>query len=479
MKQTAEPAATTLLNTTVIGQPWHGDYRLGLGVDAVTGQLRARAVEPFEVQNEPQMSPTYVYSLIESESDVSSLVAGSVEGSYNMEGVTVGASTSFLDSLAVSELSVTLIAQMTINRSQYSLAPHDGYKLAVEPGHDFREKYGDYFVAGYRSASVLYVLYQCHFRTAEDRRQFSLKFSAEVPQVFTAKGSTEFESAAKSCNATISIRITAHGVDSGIPTPPSEEGWTAGNILNILLPWFDKSRSLQPLEAYLMHYRVIDPALSGEVPVSPLIFSKLAYLYDRFWLTRARWDTVPDFGRPLVEQRYKMLEKTIEAQQAALPDNPEEIEKLTAQTTELLGLFTAILNRQTFFSQVQAAVRTEPERNLRIDADKGTVRWCYGYDGSNLPGVTIASRGDHVAEDWKIGYREHTFNFRDTTKLIVGWDVVCNWTDGTGGDWEKRCDHIIGQNAGEIWVKSDYDRGYSWSIAWHYVDAIDYPTAIS
>src|SRR5918998_337597 len=105
------------LDPTYLGSSAH-PFR----VDPVTGQIRASAVEPFEVKDEPQMSPTYIYSLVQSESDISSMISGSAQGSYNMEGVTVSAGTSFLDALTVSELSVTLVAQVTVNRSQYSLA---------------------------------------------------------------------------------------------------------------------------------------------------------------------------------------------------------------------------------------------------------------------------------------------------------------------------------------------------------------------
>lgn len=45
-----------------------------------------------------------------------------------------------------------------------------------------------------------------------------------------------------------------------------------------------------------------------------------------------------------------------------------------------------------------------------------------------------------VKQDWKIGWREHTFTQSDAFKLLVGFDVVCNWTDGTRGDSRKDSD---------------------------------------
>ena len=62
----------------------------------------------------------------------------------------------------------------------------------------------------------------------------------------------------------------------------------------------------------------------------------------------------------------------------------------------------------------------------------------------------MASTSDHVEQDWKIGWREHTFNFRDSTKVLVGWDVICNWTDGTGGRLAQglRPGHRLGHGRG-------------------------------
>ena len=103
-------ADTTTLDTTEANDPWRREYRLGLGVDAVTGQLRASGVKPFTVKDTSPLAATYSYSLVQNESDLSTLISGSAKGSYNIEGVTVTAGTSFLNSVKVNELSVTLVA---------------------------------------------------------------------------------------------------------------------------------------------------------------------------------------------------------------------------------------------------------------------------------------------------------------------------------------------------------------------------------
>ncbi|MDR3428789.1 hypothetical protein [Silvimonas sp.] len=465
---------TTLLNSTVDGRRWGKQYQLGLGVNAVTGQLRASAVKPITVVPSKIVDSTFKYALIKAESDLESTVSGSVKGAYNMEGVTVSASTSFLDELKVSELSVTLVATVSYEETEYSVA--DKYELAVVPGPDFRDKYGDYFVAGYRRAASLYAMYQCQFTSVEQRNKFSQTFAAEVPQVMTAEGAAAFEKATKECNATVNIRIRT--TVAGMLPPPPEKGWTPDTVNSDLLPWFTKAAEtgMQNIEACMRHYCMIDPAISAEVPIDPDVFYELSYLYNRFWLVRSMYGTCPKFGKSGVEQTYSKLESKIEANQAKLPLNTEMIGLLTKETEELLENLRQINNRQTFFTMVIEAAKAEPARNQRIDADKGTVRWTYGFQSSSLPGVSVTSASDHVEAKWKIGWNEHVFGYRDSNRVLVGCDVICNWADGTGGDWEKRCDQILGRSAGDVWVKSDYDRGYSWSIVWYSVDANLYPS---
>lgn len=471
MIRTSTGQPTTLLNTTVVGQPWQPHLRLGAGVDAVTGQLRASAVAPFEVRRSPSLHPEYRYALVQSESDMQSLISSSVKASYNLEGVTVSASTSYLEELAVSELAVTILAEVNVEESQFSLA--DAYSLAVEPGPGFRERHGDYFVAGYRAGSALQVAYQCRFTSTEQRTKFAASLGAEVPQVLSAEGSAAFEKTAKAHGANVNVRITAQGVSSPVPDAPSE-GWTPGSVLSVVLPWFNQNQAMEPLESYLQAYRMIDPALPGEVPVSPDAFAQLGFLYNRFWLVRAHFRTCPDFGRRLVEEAYHKLEKTIEAHQASLATDPQQIELLTAETQRVLTTLHEIANRQAFYSQVVAAAKTEPGKGVNHDADLGTVRWGYGFQRGDEAGVDVTLETSTVSADWKIGWNEHVFSYRNSSRVIVGFDVVCN-RSSNGGDWRKVSDQIIGRSGGDVFVKSDYDRGYSWTVTWYTVEARLYP----
>lgn len=470
MLQFSTAPATTTLNTTVVGQAWFKEYQLGLGVDAVTGQMRASGVKAFRLKPSQPKTSEFFYSLVQSESDLQTLIAGSASGSYNLEGVTVSASTEFLNSIAVSELAVTLVAEVRVEDEEYSLAAD--YQLGVTPGSGFRDRYGDYFVAGYRAASSLYAIYQCRFSSAQQRTEFSAKMAAEAPQVMSAAGSAKFEQISKQCSASVSTRIVAQGTDQ-LPSPPPS-GWTPETIVSVLIPWFNANMRPAPKQVYLEHYRLLDPSIPNVVAINPNVFAQLSFLYDRFWLARALYNACPDFGRRLVADRFPKLRSRVEAYQASLPDEPQMIEELTNETRSLLDTLREINHRQAFYTRAVAAAKTEPPARENHDADKGVVRWTYGFQSGDAPGVTVSSQTDTVARDWKIGWQEHVFHFGNSGRIIVGWNVTCNRST-LGGDWYKISDRIIGRSSGDVYVKSDYDRGFSWTITWYFVEAALYP----
>ena len=98
MKQVADPAVSTLLNTTIVGQPWHDDYRPGLGVDASPARSGPRPRHGLRGPGVADPEPDVHLPLVQSESDMSSMISASAQArNTNMEGVMVSAGTSYLE----------------------------------------------------------------------------------------------------------------------------------------------------------------------------------------------------------------------------------------------------------------------------------------------------------------------------------------------------------------------------------------------
>lgn len=464
----------TTLNTTIVGQPWQerDGFILGVGVDAITGQLRKSAVKSFEPVPSKGLRVEVDHMFIQSQSDLKELIDASLEGSYNIEGVEVSGALSFLNDISVSDLAVTIVQWRKIEQSEFALAPQ--YELAVTPGPDFRNQHGDYFVAGYRGGAELFVTYQCRFSSAESRLKFSAEMAADIPDVFSAEGSVAFERIAKKNNASVRIKYYANVSKNAPSNPPG--GWTPQNIVEVVVRWFNENSEIKKLESYLQHYSLIDPKLSPNIPISPDVFAELGLLRDRFFEVRALFGACPDFGMSAIRERFGKLSRDMEAFQSVMPYESQTRQRLLKDAADLQTELACIANRQRFYAAAIATGKLEPAKDVNIDADQGVTRWSYGLTAGNLPGVSVDKREDEFKADWDFGWRTKNITFRDSTKIIVGWDVICNW-NSYGGDWSKACSQIIGRSDGSILVKSDYDRGCNWTVTWYFVEAALYPPA--
>jgi hypothetical protein len=137
-----------------------------------------------------------------------------------------------------------------------------------------------------------------------------------------------------------------------------------------------------------------------------------------------------------------------------------------------------VSDRKDFYFKVKSAVASEPPQGQEaLDSQAGPHVWEYGFSTyPESPAVVISSVKYDYAEPWQIGWRESTLEFGpDPSKLIVGWRVQANWTDGTDGSWWKASDQILLTGHGAVHVKSEYDRACDWSVIFYIVDAKDYP----
>jgi hypothetical protein len=96
------------------------------------------------------------------------------------------------------------------------------------------------------------------------------------------------------------------------------------------------------------------------------------------------------------------------------------------------------------------------------------------YSQSNA--VVIHSTQYRYNPQWE-ACKSQVYNFQfgpDDKYLIVGWQVVSNWQDGTNGYWGQATDQILLTDNATVHVESIIGRGCDWSLIIYYVDAKDY-----
>ena len=469
-------AQVTELEEVISGLPWQGDFTDGEGVDAVTGGLAGVAVKPFTPVNRTVKSTATHIRFIQDENDYNREVEASASGKYNIEGVTISGSTSFLNTLSFSQLSTTLVAEFTSQYDGYDEAATyeltDEAKGMLGDPAKFRGVYGDYFISGGQRQSRFLAVYACTTTSVKSMTEFKASFGGDAPDVFSAEGSARFMQAVNQNSISLSVDLYMEGINSNNqPGGP----WTPEKIIEAL-NWFVQNEVGMNMNAKMRHYSTLAPSYPRTIDIDPDVFVELRQLYVMLWDIRGLYNSLPVYYQKQYKSLFVAFDAGVTAKQSILATDAAARAALMQAGQALYQDLNNVYDRMTFYYLVKAAVGSEPGKNSPIEEGTGQQTWQYGY--SSYPqsqAVVIHSTSLNYQDAWHIGWREKTLSFGpDGRYIIVGWQVVSNWQDGTNGQWWKVSDTILMQNQGDVHVKSEYDRGCNWTVNFFFADAADY-----
>lgn len=459
----------------VISNLPYADFELGVGVDAITGGMAGTAVTTFTPKECTGKRSSEHFRFIQSESELNREIEASASGKYNIEGIKVSASTSYLSKIKYSELSITLIAEYEVVCSHYDdvdtyTLTEQAQKLIGEP-EKFRKAYGDYFVAGGKRSARFVAIYNCQSTTVKSMDEFKASFGGEAPDVFSAEGSARFMQSTSKNNISTALDLFMEGYKGTSPSGP----WTPDKIMEALT-WFKANEQGIPLQAKLKHYSTIDPAYPRTIDVAPSVFVELSQIYAKVWDIRSRYGSCPTYYQDQFKTEYRDLDYGVVASQHILASDLSKRQEYQQKADILLSNLDDVFARMDFYLKVKNVVDTEPAENHSIEEGAGQQTWMYGFNVYTKSGaVNIHQSVQTYKELWHVGRREHTFEFGPDGKfLIVGWQVISNWNDGSNGSWYKAIDRILLTDHSAVHVTSQYDRGCDWSLIVYYVDAKEY-----
>lgn len=467
--------AVTELSPTIAGLPWADGYALGKGVDAITGDLTGSALKPFPVKESTTKSSSEHYRFVQSDSDLNTEIEASASGKYNIDGITVSGSTKYLTKIKYSELAITLLATYEVQFEGYDVP--DAYELTAE-AHDlldhpeqFRHAYGDYFLAGAQRRARFTAVYVCQAQSADRMDEFKASFGAEAPEVFSAEGSVRFLQAASSHNISISADLYMEGYEGTEPSGP----WDPKKIMDALA-WFKEHQRGVKMAALLQHYSTLVPTYPRSVNIAPHVFVDLRSLYTTVWDVRALYGSAPHVYQSRLQPEFTKLVSEVEANQSILTTDLDKRASLEQAAQILRSELGDVFDREDFYFKVRKAVATEPPKDQAIEEGNGQQTWPYGFSVyTKSPAVNIQKWEGHYSDSWHVGWREANLDFSDDKALVVGWEVVSNWNDGTNGEWKKNLDQNLLKSRASVHVKSLYDRGCDWTLRVYWVDAALYP----
>ena len=476
--------ATTDLDMMLSGVPWHaGDFEYGLGIDAITGESTSSSpLKPFDVKPSAGMGVLYSGRFVTNSVEMSNEVDVATKGDYNIESVNVTESTSYLSKISYSEMSLTIVAKYSVIYDNYDVATGSDYQLTdeakqlfTEPAK-FRNKYGDYFVYGGRRASEFVATYGCSASSATDLTNFQTSLGVDVAGILSKDGVAKLSQAAAQYGIQITSSVTMAGVEEKPPLAP-----TSPEAVLKLLAWFSKVEVGRLAYAKLVHYSFFDSAYPQTLPVDPALFVELRSLYRQLWLLRARFGSLPRVYRDRYEQEYEQLRDGVTANKSRLPLDDGLRNRLIQQSAILLGQLSEVIDRRDFYNLVRTAAAIEPHSGVSHSAGQGQNRWLYGYSAYPASAAIVIHNNNsdplRFHPSWHVGWRSGVLEIGpNQNKLIVGWEVISNWNDGSNGEWSKDDGQILLNQSGRgvVHVKSKYDRGCDWSLVYYFVDAADY-----
>lgn len=474
----------TPLAGELIDEPWR-DYQLGQGIDALTGQFANRAVNDFKVTDFGSYDVYWTYAKVSSDSEYKQLFRAELSGSYNTDGIKASGSAAFLSHVSYSSTSMTLVILYDIESNGYgtpspapSLTPQAAKKAAEHPT-DFRNDYGDYFVANMTAGARFAATYTCSASNSASLLDF--KAAAEASSdALSAKGAVAFEQKAKASNISVSCKVFMHGINK--IHPPFGASPTA---MADAFAWFIKADeqglpvnlSFVPRRALFTHYSQLAP-LPRTLPVDPGIFSQIKSLADQISEVTTLFSRLPDYyktvpypGGGTYGERVTFLERDFENSKGTFPEHPEGMGPLIDLANQLLNFIRPQLSLFSFYK----TLRDTPPPEGEGSSETGK----YGYYDTTPSGVSVQIK---VAQNEyyqpNSGYpHKHTFSWPfdkvGPDQIVVGWEIHNGYGE-YNGSW--RCyNTIIGRSSGQVHIWGEWGRSTSWWMNVWYVLKSEFP----
>jgi hypothetical protein len=278
--------------------------------------------------------------------------------------------------------------------------------------------------------------------------------------------------ATQKCNVSVSTDLYMQGYSGIPPNGP----WTPDKVVKAL-GWFKKNEQGIDLAAKLRHYSTIEPTFPRTVGVSPEVFADLHGLYTTVWDVRSGYASMPRHYQDRYKQEFRELDEGVMANQHALATDSGKRLQFRRLADALLSKINDVFSRMDFYHKVKSKVGAEPGKDQVVVEGTGQQKWLYGYSTYTKSNAVVINKMEmrHSEKGKAFDFCQHTFEFGpDDKNLIVGWEVVSNWGDGTNGEWSKVVDQILLTGHAAVHVKSQLFRGFDWTVWFYYVAARDY-----
>jgi hypothetical protein len=449
---------STPLQPVVSDVTWRDSFELGTGISAITGELAKKAVEWEDLSAPASNTTNDSYSMIVDQESMDRAIGGSLAGTYNMDGLTATASTTFFSAVTYSSTSMTIIASRQIVADGYQTLvfpklSNDAAQLMKSNPATFRNAYGDYFINGQKNGSKIVIVLVCQSSNTTDQSNFQAALDSDFLDLFSGQGQTALTKAAAANR--ISINTSAFQTGCRPYTPPN--GWSV-DAISPAIEFFSKNLDPTPLQAELHHYSEFDSNYPKRIPVAPDVFTNIALLFSDYWNINARYESLDNQWQELLQTDFGQFQQGLPAQQERLGTTPTVYQRFRTLADRLY----------IYFSSIDQIGNEPAQGKWTTEHSNAQHSWPYGITDTSKGQVDVAPSQFYHSEN-PPGHHKGSLEVSLGSGIIVGWQVVSSRTDGKNGKWRKNSQTILLQSHGSVGVESEYDRSCDWTTNYFYV----------
>ena len=463
-------AGGTQIKQQLFGIPYKDDYQPGVGYFALTGvQARSNAVKSFtlNVPKRKNVKTNYSATFVSSQEDRENLSKTTTGASLSIGGFGLGASYSSESKFKFGLTSTTYVIHYEEVEDKYRALQDDKYKLKKAASRilkaditKFREKYGDYFVAGYKYGGTYDAFITITTKTIgqldEVKKKLSAGFSTSSLAVKAEIGKTTKETLERN-EATVSIQIKTAGIDVShlkIPTTTNDIS-KVPETLNAFRQALQKTTTegYQPVYVVMKRYSLLDDVDeqmdaqddSGLVPVTPKHSTKILAVNREKLIMDSYYNVISDLTDSQIDSsvrnRYKKEYEEITSEIGTggndfyAESNAANMDKLKAKMENLSGRLKAVGDRYVFYQVLMS--KQKQERNY---SPNNITEKPFGKNGGHI-GVTSFAVSTVVTSDIGAGKHDYGDKKNESPRFLghIEWSPVYTAKTKDGGSEAVFC----------------------------------------
>ncbi len=472
--------AQTSLEPFVSHVPWNDSYRFGYGIDASTGlpAERLQAVTSFTpVPDEsiPSTTTKTILHFINSDSEYEKEVQIGFNTTFSSFGVTFKASGEYLSNIKYSEKETTLILKYFVKETSPRLFDTIDYTLTEDAktylsqhNDTFRNKYGDYFIAGATYGAQYIATLHIKATSSEEIKKIETKLS-QASSLYSFDATEEFKSkfheATKNTDVTV-LRTTIGGDESKLSV-----GITPAQMFDDLNTFIQSCTkdNRAPLEAYMLRFNQIPDgySIASEINVNSCVFSATRELSNNYLALSRRAKVIADLNVETFQagvqndytQEYDTLINEINDNKQAIFKDINKIETYGTEVKATLNKFSDLIDRQSFFMKL---VKLQ-SKWIKVTKGHGRESGFKTYYLSRTVDNDIFKDTyfNSYSKGWHIGWRSWWQKWTPGSNAIVCYIKTTASTSDTCTDKNYPS---LGHDYLEFYFKSAYDRGGYWKL---------------